>query len=70
MSPNDAFVELWEFIEGLDVCELNENNLKHALCVLGKAARVSEDLLDGWVAKQDKLEAKFFLQMKYGEVEP
>jgi len=70
MSSNDAFVELWEFVEGLGLDRPAEDDLKHVLCVLGKAARVPEQLLSGWLTRQDELEARFFLQLKYGEVEP
>ncbi len=69
MSPSDAFVDLWEFVEGLDLDQPAEDDLKYLLCNLGKAAKVPDQLLDRWTAKQDKLEAEFFLQMKYGEVE-
>ena len=70
MSPGDAFVELWEFVEGLGLDRPTEENLKHILCVLGKAAQVNEQLLSGCIGRQDELEARFFLQMKYEEVEP
>ena len=70
MSPSDAFVELWEFVEDLGLDQPAENDFKYALCVLGKAAQLPEHLLNSWTARQDELEAKFFLKMKYGEVEP
>lgn len=69
MTPSDAFVELWRFVEGLGLDQPAEDDLKYVLCVVGKAAQVPEQLLGGWSAKQDELEARFFLQMKYGEVE-
>ena len=69
MSLSDAFVQLWEFVEGLGFDQPAEDDLKYLLCNLGKAAKVPDQLLYRWTARQDKLEAEFFLQMKYREVE-
>lgn len=69
MTPRKAFNELWEFIEELNLDQPAEDNLKDALCVLGLAALIAEEPVGGHLAKQDELEAKFFLEMKYREVE-
>jgi hypothetical protein len=69
MTLGDAFVELWQFVEGLGLDQPVEEDLKQVLCALGKAVAVPEQLLNDRSARQDELEARFFLQMKYGEVE-
>jgi len=65
MKSQEAFDKLWEFISESSADEPTESELKHALCLLGKANRIPEQLLSDWAAMQDELEAKFFLQMKY-----
>jgi len=65
-SPEDAFIEIWEFIEGQGLDLMAENDLKCALIVLGEAARLPEHLVHGSAGDQAELEAKFFTRNKCG----
>ncbi len=69
MSLGKAFSNLWEFIEELSLDQLAENDLKNSLRVLGKTASLAEERFCQHRDKQDELEARFFLEMKYGEAE-
>jgi len=70
MTPGKAFSELWAFIEELNLDRPAEEELKDALFVLGRAAGVPETIPGGLPDERDEREARFFLQMKYEEVEP
>ena len=69
MTLGKAFSELWAFIEELNLDRPTEEELKDALFVLGRAARVPETLPGGLPEERDALEARFFLTMKYREME-
>ncbi len=47
VSSNEAFVELWKFVEELGLDQPTENDLKYNLCVLGKAAQLPKFLIEG-----------------------
>ena len=46
----EAFIRLWEFIEGLGLDAPTENDLKYLLCMLGEAAQLPEELASGSAA--------------------